>query len=82
MRSKKTDYCVLCNSTFALVSLFGVGTKEIICKRCGKSVCEKCSVNERALAKKDPTTYKICDACDTAIDNFALRKAYDKLLRN
>jgi hypothetical protein len=41
------------------------------CRRCGKSVCNKCSANMKPLSRQDPKTlYRVCDACDTEIENF------------
>ena len=45
-RSAK-DECSLCQQKFSVVSFFGVGTKEVVCKRCGNSVCADCSRNKR-----------------------------------
>jgi len=45
---------------------FGISNKRHHCKRCGKSVCSKCSLNQRPLSKKDlKTIYRVCDYCDT-----------------
>ena len=41
-RSAK-DECSLCQSEFSVVSFLGVGSKEVVCKRCGNSVCSKCA---------------------------------------
>lgn len=41
------------------------------CRRCGKSVCQKCSMTKRYLSKSDKKTlYRICDFCDTKLSNF------------
>ena len=66
------DECTLCQSGFSLVSLFGVGNKEVQCKRCGNSVCNKCSKNKRPIARLDPVSYTVCDKCDTELDNVSL----------
>lgn len=51
----------------------GFGTKEVICKRCGNTVCETCSNNKRQIARLDPVAYTVCDMCDTQLDNVLLR---------
>ena len=35
------------------------------CRKCYKSVCDRCSANTRKLAKLDDTLYRVCDYCDT-----------------
>ena len=42
------------------------------CKRCSKSVCDTCSQNKRRLSRKDKKEYRVCDRCDTIIDNFQI----------
>jgi len=51
------------------------------CRRCGKSVCSKCSGNMKPLSRGDQkTAYRICDACDTEIENFKLKKNHDEII--
>ena len=85
-RSAK-DECSLCQAEFSVVSFLGVGNKEVICKRCGNSVCAKCSKNKRQVARLDPVAYVICDKCDTELDNVSgitalYRTLYLTILRN
>ena len=47
LKRNAKDECQLCQTPFSVVTMFGMGTKEVICKRCGNSVCDKCSRNER-----------------------------------
>ena len=63
------DECSLCLTAFSVVSFLGVGSKEVICKRCGSSVCDTCSKNKRQIARLDPVAYTVCDMCDTQLDN-------------
>jgi len=66
------DECSLCLQSFSVVTFFGMGTKEVICKRCGNSVCENCSKNKRQVARLDPVAYTVCDMCDTQLDNVSV----------
>ena len=54
------------------MTMFGLGNKEVTCKRCGNSVCNKCSRNKRQVARLDPVAYVVCDKCDTELDNVSL----------
>jgi hypothetical protein len=57
--------CEICEQTFNMT------IRRHHCRRCGKSVCSKCSGNMKPLSKADQkTAYRICDACDTEIENF------------
>jgi hypothetical protein len=57
--------CEICEQTFNMT------IRRHHCRRCGKSVCSKCSGNMKPLSKSDQkTAYRICDACDTEIENF------------
>jgi hypothetical protein len=57
--------CEICEQTFNMT------IRRHHCRRCGKSVCSKCSGNMKPLSKVDQkTAYRICDACDTEIENF------------
>jgi len=51
--------------------LFNLTQRRHHCRRCGKSVCNKCSANMKPLSRQDTKTlYRVCDACDTEIENF------------
>eukprot|EP00347_Sterkiella_histriomuscorum_P016764 403351941 len=51
------------------------------CRRCGKSVCGKCSNNEKPLSRSDQKKlYRVCDQCDTELQNFTLKKNLDDIL--
>ena len=69
------DECSLCQSAFSFVNILGLGNKEVICKRCGNSVCTKCSKNKRQVARLDPVAYVVCDKCDTELDNVSHSKS-------
>jgi hypothetical protein len=62
------DNCEIC------ILKFNTSNRRHHCRRCGKSVCNKCSANQKALSKSDSKTlYRICDACDTEIQNYKVR---------
>lgn len=44
-------------------------------------MCTKCGSNMRALCRSDQKTlYKICDACDTDMENYKLKKNHDEII--
>ena len=48
------------------------------CRLCGKSVCDKCSLNKRYLSKSDKKTYhRVCDFCDTKLSNYKVTIAHN-----
>ena len=50
------------------------------CKRCGSAICETCSDQRRQLAKDDAALYRVCDKCDTEMDNFRLQRNHEDVL--
>ena len=63
----KSPVCTLCNRKYGLLVL-----SEHHCKRCGRSVCADCSESKRVLSKQDEKFYRVCDSCDTKMQNFKL----------
>lgn len=63
-----------------MVSAFGVGTRDFFCKSCGHAVCQHCSNNRRYLSKDGKEKFRVCDTCDTKLDNIRYRVSMDKLL--
>jgi len=46
------------------------------CKRCARTVCDRCRQNKRRLSKQDKQEQLVCDQCDFELGNpqaFALR---------
>lgn len=39
------------------------------CKKCGRPVCEVCSLSKRQLSKIDNEKYRVCDQCDFDMEN-------------
>ena len=52
------------------------------CKRCAKAVCKLCSDNKKQLSKDDPTKYRVCDECDTILENYELQYEHQQILQN
>lgn len=77
----KSDQCAICDQAFTLVAVMGVGSREFSCKQCGLSVCGPCSSNKRFLAKNSTEKLRVCDLCDTKLDNIKLRNQFDKFLQ-
>ena len=69
--------CLLCESMFT----GRVGKNPIRhCKRCAKAICAVCSENRRQLSKKDTNAHRVCDWCDTEMDNYALQNVHINVL--
>ena len=50
------------------------------CKRCGRAICDTCSDQKRQLARDDNAMYRVCDKCDTEMDNFRLKRNHEDVL--
>jgi len=50
------------------------------CKKCGKAVCEACSDQRRQLSRSDNDLHRICDKCDTEMDNYRLKRNHEEVL--
>ena len=61
-----------------MVGMFNIGKKEFCCKKCGLGVCDTCSRNKRVLSKNGSEPFRVCDLCDTTMDNVKLRSSIDK----
>jgi FYVE zinc finger len=70
-------HCEICEQVFNLT------IRRHHCRKCGKSVCNKCSANMKALSRQDAKTtlYRICDKCDTEMENFKLKKNHDEIIK-
>lgn len=69
----KADLCFVCQDVFSITALFGVGNRDFSCKQCGNAVCGNCSSNKRYLSKSADEKFRVCDLCDTKMDNVKLR---------
>ena len=72
------EYCLLCEAVFT-----GALGKNPVrhCKRCGKSICNVCSENRRQLSQDDTNSYRVCDKCDTELDNFRLKSNHAEVVK-
>lgn len=52
------------------------------CKKCGRPVCEVCSLTKRQLSKADRDLYRVCDWCDFEMENETHLKAHLEQVRN
>ena len=69
--------CHLCDDVFTRA----LGKNPVRhCKRCGRSVCGVCSESKRQLSQNDPTQYRVCDKCDTDLDNFKLQRKHKEVM--
>jgi hypothetical protein len=50
------------------------------CKRCGKSVCETCSKTKRQLSQSNPEKERVCDECDTKMDNYLIQQNHEEVI--
>ena len=60
--------------------MLGVGYRDYGCKKCGNRVCGPCSSTKRYLSKNATEKLRVCDLCDTKMDNVQLRNQFDKFL--
>ncbi len=71
--------CEICFTKFDKIS-----NNRHHCRRCGRSVCMKCSLTNRPLSKKDlygkKVTHRVCDYCDCETQNFKLKKTLEELV--
>ena len=44
-------------------------------------MCQNCSTKQRQIAKNDPKRERVCDLCDTALDNVRLRYSISKQMK-
>lgn len=81
VRELDSDACMLCEAPFTRKIKVMNRNSQKNCKRCGKAICEVCSENRRQLSKNDSTLYRVCDKCDTLMDNFRLKQNHEDVLR-
>ena len=67
VKKLESTHCMLCEEKFTRIRN---GMKN--CKRCGKAICDVCSLNKRPLARDNKEELRVCDLCDTEMDNFKL----------
>ncbi len=47
------------------------------CRRCGKTVCDRCWKNYLRISKSDKQDYQVCDCCDFEITNYQTFITFD-----
>lgn len=62
-----------------MVTFFGMGNRDFFCKYCGFAVCGTCSKNAKYLSKDATEKYRVCDLCDTKLDNVRLKLIFEHL---
>jgi len=75
----KQDNCQVCETPFSMVALFGIGNRDYFCKHCGFAVCGNCSHNKKYLSKDSKEKFRVCDLCDTKLDNIKLKLVFERL---
>ena len=68
-RKKDIHNCDICKIKFT-VKLGKYPMRH--CKRCARAVCEPCSGNKRLVARTLAEPQRVCDYCDTEMDNYHL----------
>jgi hypothetical protein len=76
----KQDNCNVCEAPFSMVAAFGMGQRDFYCKQCGFAVCKDCSMNKKRLSIKDEEKFRVCDLCDTNLENARLKTNFEKLI--
>ena len=71
------NFCELCDRNFAKYK----GINRHHCRKCFRSVCQKCSNSKRRLAKNDDTLQRVCDFCDTQLLNAKLEQNQIAILK-
>lgn len=77
----KQDNCHVCEEPFTVVAWLGVGNRDFFCKQCGFAVCAACSSNKKYLSKDAKEKLRVCDLCDTKLDNLRLKLNYESLIK-
>ena len=80
VRELDAEACMLCEAPFTRKLKVIHRNVQKNCKRCGRAVCDSCSDQKRQLAKDDTTAYRVCDKCDTEMDNYRLKRNHEDVL--
>ena len=80
VRELESDNCMLCEAAFTRKIKLTNRNPQKSCKKCGRAICETCSDQRRQLAKDDATLYRVCDKCDTEMDNYRLKRNHEDVL--
>lgn len=74
---KDSKECDLCEAPFT--SIVGANPRKH-CKKCAAAICKVCCCNKRVLSRSDKKEYRVCDRCDTEMDNFKLKQNHKEVL--
>ena len=77
-RNDKADTCAICEAGLSKTRL---GNKIFHCKRCANAVCGLCSDNQRQLSIADEKKYRVCDECDTMMDNYTIKQNHEEVIQ-
>ena len=80
VRMEDKEECSLCEATFTRRLKVVHRNAKKNCKRCGAAICEACSDQRRQLSRNDAELYRVCDKCDTEMDNFRLMRNHKDVL--
>ena len=58
-----------------------MGKRDFFCKQCGFAVCAACSTNKKHLSKDATEKFRVCDMCDTKLDNMRLKLNYETVIK-
>ena len=50
------------------------------CKRCAKAICKVCSENKKQLSITNSEKERVCDECDTHLENYELQYEHKLIL--
>lgn len=75
-RRPDQQFCELCEAPFTKM----VGNTIRHCKRCAKAICKVCSENSRQLSVTDKEFYRVCDECDTKMDNYTIQQNHEEVI--
>lgn len=76
-RQPGTKFCMLCEAEFT--KMFPANPIRH-CKRCGKSICDTCSKMKRQLSQQDTEKHRVCDECDTLMDNYLIKQNHEEVI--
>ena len=81
LETEDAEQCFSCQK--ALAKKFGGIMKKgrHHCRRCARTVCDRCRQNKRRLSKNDKQEQLVCDQCDFEIGNYLVALINDNIQR-
>ena len=77
-RKPNQDFCQLCEAQFSRGPIGGNPIRH--CKKCAKAICKVCSENSRQLSINDKELHRVCDECDTKMDNYTIQQNHEEVI--